>query len=118
RQCLTGHMRAAAEDTTRWTEQQITDGPADLTGGAYSEGALTYTGGCGSPQAAVDLVTAIAQAANSQSHHPDVLWSYTEVTIDMRSHDVDGITPRDLRLAHSIATLAEEFEAKPPGMDE
>src|SRR5699024_12754150 len=86
--------------------------------GAYSEGAPASTGVCGSPRAAVDLVTAIGQAANSQNPHPDVLWSYTEVTIDMRSHDVDGITPRDLRLAHSIATLAEEFEAKPLGMDE
>ena len=111
-------MSADADDKTRLTEQQITDGLADLTGWAYSEGALTYTGVCGSPQAAVDLVTVIGQAANSQNHHPDVLWSYTEVTIDMRSHDVDGITPRDLRLAHSIATLAEEFEAKPLGMDE
>lgn len=115
--CQTGGMSADADDKTRLTEQQITEGIADLPGWAFSEGSLTYTAECESPQAAINLVTAIGQAANSQDHHPDLLWSYTEVTIDMRSHDVDGITPRDLRLARSITALSGEFDAKPQGVD-
>lgn len=110
-------MSTDADDTTRLTDEQITAALADLPGWAYAEGALTYTAVCETPQAAIDLVAAIGQAANSQNHHPDLLWTYNEVTLDMRSHDVDGITNRDLKLARSVSALSGEFDAKPQGMD-
>ena len=116
--CHTGRMSANADDKTRLTEEQITEGLADLSGWALSEGSLTYTAVCESPQAALDLVAAIGQAANSQNHHPDLLWSYDEVTLDMRSHDVDGVTPRDLRLARAVSALSGEFGATPLGLGE
>lgn len=106
-------MSAEADDKTPLTEEQISEGLSDLPGWAFSEGSLTYTAVCDSPQVAVDLVTAIGQAANSQNHHPDLLWNYTEVTLDMRSHDVDGVTQRDLKLARSVTALSGEFGAKP-----
>ena len=107
-----------AEDDIRLTEEQIAEGLADLPGWALSEGSLTYTAVCSSPQAAIDLVAAIGQAANSQNHHPDLLWSYDEVTLDLRSHDVDGVTRRDLRLARSVSALSGEFDATPLGLGE
>ena len=123
--CQTGGMsadadnsRPDADDQTRLTEEQIAEGLADLPGWALSEGSLTYTAVCESPQAAIDLVAAIGQAANSQNHHPDLLWSYDEVTLDLRSHDVDGVTRRDLRLARSISALSGEFDATPLGLGE
>lgn len=106
-----------AADNTRLTEEQITAGLADLPGWALSEGSLTYTAVCESPQAAINLVAAIGQAANSQDHHPDLLWSYDEVTLDLRSHDVEGVTRRDLRLARSVSALSGEFNATPLGID-
>ncbi len=105
------------DDRTPLTEDQIAEGLADLPGWAFSEGSLTYTAACGNPQIAIDLVAAIGQAANSQDHHPDLLWSYDEVTLDLRSHDVDGVTRRDLRLAHSVSALSGEFDATPLGTD-
>ncbi|AVM64360.1 MULTISPECIES: 4a-hydroxytetrahydrobiopterin dehydratase [Dietzia] len=112
------NSRPDADDQTRLTEEQIAEGLADLPGWALSEGSLTYTAVCESPQAAIDLVAAIGQAANSQNHHPDLLWSYDEVTLDLRSHDVDGVTRRDLRLARSISALSGEFDATPLGLGE
>ena len=111
-------MSADRDDKTPLADDEVTARIADLPGWAFSEGALTYTAVCETPQAAIDLVTAIGQSANSQNHHPDVLWSYTEVTLDMRSHDVDGITERDIRLATAVSALAGEFDAKPAGQDE
>ena len=111
-------MSAHADDNTRLTEEQIAEGLADLPGWAFSEGSLTYTAVCESPQSAIDLVHAIGQAANGQNHHPDLLWSYDEVTLDLKSHDVDGVTPRDLRLARAVSALSGEFEATPLGLDE
>lgn len=107
-----------ADDNTRLTEEQIAEGLADLPGWALSEGSLTYTAVCETPQAAINLVAAIGQAANSQNHHPDLLWSYDEVTLDLRSHDVDGVTVRDLRLARSVSALSGEFDATPLGLGE
>ncbi|MDV8002160.1 4a-hydroxytetrahydrobiopterin dehydratase [Rhodococcus sp. IEGM 1408] len=106
-----------AGDNTRLTEEQIAEGLADLPGWALSEGSLTYTAVCETPQAAINLVAAIGQAANSQDHHPDLLWSYDEVTLDLRSHDVEGVTRRDLRLARSISALSGEYNATPLGID-
>lgn len=111
-------MSTDADDNTRLTEEQIVEALGDLPGWALSEGSLTYTAVCETPQAAINLVAAIGQAANSQNHHPDLLWSYDEVTLDMRSHDVDGVTARDLRLARSVSALSGEFNATPLGTDE
>lgn len=111
-------MSADPDDSTRLTEEQIAEGLADLPGWAFSEGSLTYTAVCESPQAAIELVAAIGQSANGQNHHPDLLWSYNEVTLDVRSHDVDGVTARDLRLARAVSALAGEFDATPLGGDD
>lgn len=110
-------MSTEADDKTPLNDDEINARIADLPGWAYSDGSLAYTAVCESPQSAINLVTAIGQAANSQNHHPDVLWSYTEVTLEMRSHDVDGITERDMKLATSVSALSGEFGAKPEGTD-
>jgi len=47
----------------------------------------------------VDRVTVIAE---EQNHHPDLSITWGKVTVHLRSHDVDGITGRDFRLAGAI----------------
>lgn len=98
------------------SDDEIARAVADLDGWSHNEGALTVTAVCESPTRAIDLVAAIGQAANAQNHHPDVLWSYTEVTLDMASHDVGGITSRDLELARTVTALMQEYEAEPMGL--
>ena len=56
---------------------------------------------------AIGLFDKIAAAAENANHHPDVLWSYNEITVDLSSHDVGGVTQRDTRLAKTISGLAE-----------
>ncbi len=52
------------------------------------------------------LVTKIAEAADEANHHPDVDLRYPHVTVSLKSHDVNAITARDLRLARAISDLA------------
>ena len=52
------------------------------------------------------LVTKIAEAADEANHHPDVDLRYPHLTVSLKSHDVDAITQRDLRLARKISELA------------
>lgn len=63
------------------------------------------------------LVAAIADAADDAEHHPDVELRYPgRVLIAMTTHDVGGVTRRDIDLARTISTLAEQSgaTASPP----
>ena len=54
------------------------------------------------------LVTRIAEVADEANHHPDVDLRYPHLTVSLKSHDVDAITARDIRLARRISELAAE----------
>lgn len=57
------------------------------------------------------LVQRIGDAAEAANHHPDVRLSYGEVLVDLSSHDVGGITGRDVDLARQISGFAAEAGA-------
>lgn len=61
--------------------------------------------------AGVRLVAAIAEAADALGHHPDVTLTYGRLDIGLRTHDVDGITELDVRLARTISELAADLGA-------
>jgi 4a-hydroxytetrahydrobiopterin dehydratase len=54
------------------------------------------------------LVTKIAEAADEANHHPDVDLRYPHLTVSLKSHDVEAITQRDVRLARRISELAAD----------
>lgn len=55
------------------------------------------------------LVTAIGEAAEAAGHHPDIDLSYPHVVVRLSSHDVGGVTARDVRLARRISEIAAEM---------
>jgi 4a-hydroxytetrahydrobiopterin dehydratase len=57
----------------------------------------------------LQLVTRITDAAEAANHHPDVVLTYPQVDVDLVSHDVDGVTSRDLDLARQISAIAREL---------
>ena len=57
--------------------------------------------------AAVGLVNAIAIAAESAGHHPDLLvYGWNKVRVTMHTHTVDGLTELDFLLAERIDEIA------------
>lgn len=64
------------------------------------------------------LVDRIGAAAEQANHHPDVLLTYPAVQVTLSSHDVGGLTSRDLDLARTISGLAAEagVTADPSGL--
>lgn len=62
---------------------------------------------------AVRLVDAIAVAAEETDHHPDLDLSYGRLDIRLISHDIGGVTSRDLALARTISELASGAGATP-----
>ncbi len=60
----------------------------------------------------VALVDRIGAAADEADHHPDVSLTYPEVIVTLSSHDVGGITSRDIDLARQISEFAAELGAE------
>ena len=59
------------------------------------------------------LVAAIGAVAEELDHHPDLDLRYGRLRIRLASHDVHGVTARDVRLARRISGLAAEAGARP-----
>ena len=55
------------------------------------------------------LVTRIAALADEADHHPDVDLRYPHVNVAISSHDVFGVTSRDIDLARAISAAAAEL---------
>lgn len=65
-------------------------------------------------QAAFGFMTQIALAAEAQNHHPEWFNVWNRVEITLSTHDVGGLSERDLTLAQTINTLAETLGATSP----
>lgn len=62
---------------------------------------------------AVKLVDAIAQAAEDMNHHPELDLAYGRLDVRLLSHDVGGVTSRDVALARTVSELALTLGATP-----
>jgi 4a-hydroxytetrahydrobiopterin dehydratase len=59
------------------------------------------------------LLAAIGVVADELDHHPDLDLRYGHLNVKLSSHDVGGVTDRDVRLARRISELAREAGATP-----
>ncbi|MGW9630355.1 4a-hydroxytetrahydrobiopterin dehydratase [Agromyces sp. NPDC055520] len=62
---------------------------------------------------AVRLLDAVAVVADDMNHHPDVTLGWGRIGFELSSHDVGGVTSRDLALAARITDLAGQQGAHP-----
>ena len=52
------------------------------------------------------VASAIGAIAEELGHHPDLDLRYTHLDVRLRSHDVGGVTARDIRLAQAVTGIA------------
>jgi len=57
----------------------------------------------------LELVGAIGRLAEAANHHPDLDLRYPHVNVTLFSHDVFGVTSRDIELARAISVAAAEL---------
>ena len=58
------------------------------------------------------LVKKIGKAADKADHHPEVDLSYPLVEVRLSSHDVGGVTSRDIDLARQISGFAADLDVE------
>jgi 4a-hydroxytetrahydrobiopterin dehydratase len=96
--------------TERITARQFTES------GGVEDWRVLFSGACaqfrtGSFATGVALVGAIGRLADAADHHPDVDLRYAGVTVRLMTHDVQGLSERDVELARQISGAARELGA-------
>jgi 4a-hydroxytetrahydrobiopterin dehydratase len=54
---------------------------------------------------AMKFVNAVADEAEQNQHHPDILIRYSRVTLTLATHDAGGITGKDFALARTCEAI-------------
>ncbi|MGD1857904.1 MAG: 4a-hydroxytetrahydrobiopterin dehydratase [Leptolyngbyaceae cyanobacterium] len=54
---------------------------------------------------AIDFVNNLVEPAEQLGHHPDIAISYNQVSIELTTHDAQGLTELDFQLATKISQL-------------
>ena len=96
------------DNKKRLNERQVED--AELQHWRMLFDALHARFRTGDFETGLKLVKKIAKAADKADHHPDIDLTYTHVEVRLSSHDVGGVTSRDIELARQISELADDLE--------
>lgn len=98
-----------SERTDKLTAAQVRD--ADLADWRQILGRIKARFRTGDFATGLTLVNKIGEAAEAANHHPDIQLTYTDVIVTLSSHDVGGLTSRDVDLARLISGYAAELGA-------
>lgn len=89
------------------TNDQIQEYLKNLDGWEYVNEAIETSFEFKNFKEAFSVMTRISFECEAQGHHPD--WSnvYNSLHIRLNTHDADGVTEKDFKLAHSIEAIIE-----------
>lgn len=79
----------------------VADWEADETSATATFATGTFSDG-------VSFVDEIGALADAAEHHPDVELTYPAVTVTLTTHEVDGLSERDVDLARQISQVAHD----------
>ncbi len=96
---------AQSQKLVRLTASDISIKLSEIPGWEYKDGALYRMFTFDNFVQTFGFVTKVAITAEKQNHHPDMDTGYNKVGIHLSTHDVDGISERDFKLASAISDL-------------
>ncbi len=91
---------------TKLSEDSIKAELENLSEWSEVSGAIQKTFEFGTFLEAITFVSKVADYAEHEQHHPDILIRYNRVTITVSTHDAGGITEKDFALARATNELA------------
>jgi len=78
-----------------------------LAGWRRAGRAIEKTYRFGDFRGALAFVNRVGELAEREQHHPDIAIHYSEVTLALWSHDANGVTARDVKLAEAIEAYCQ-----------
>lgn len=92
---------------SKLSKEEIEKKLEQLNGWEYVEGALETTFEFENFKETFSIMTRIAFECEAQGHHPD--WSnvYNSLNIRLNTHDANGVTEKDFKLALAIEEIIE-----------
>jgi 4a-hydroxytetrahydrobiopterin dehydratase len=91
---------------TRATDAEIQAAPNELPGWELDDNAIARSFEFKDFAQAWAFMSRVAEAAEEMDHHPEWTNVYNKVLIRLSSHDADGLTARDFKLAARINKFA------------
>ena len=88
-----------------YSEQNIQGKIKDLNEWSFKNNALEKHFEFKNFTEAMAFLVQLAFIAEKQNHHPEILNVYNKVTLRLSTHDEEGVTDKDLKLAASIDSL-------------
>lgn len=85
-------------------EDDIKGALAELDGWGQEGDALVWARTFGSFAEAFAFTSRVALLAERRDHHPDIVLGYTRLRLRLTSHDVGGVTVRDLEFARAVSS--------------
>lgn len=89
------------------SDTEIDDRLKNLDGWTYAKGAIHTSFEFENFKEAFTVMTRIAFEAEAQEHHPNWGNVYNQLEISLSTHDADGVTEKDFRLARTIEDIIE-----------
>ncbi|WP_028375189.1 4a-hydroxytetrahydrobiopterin dehydratase [Leeuwenhoekiella sp. MAR_2009_132] len=86
-------------------EAAILEQLQDLAGWEFKENAIHTSLEFENFKEAFATMTRIAFEAELQQHHPDWTNVYNTLNISLSTHDANGVTAKDFKLAHTIEEI-------------
>ncbi|SMC55669.1 4a-hydroxytetrahydrobiopterin dehydratase [Cellulophaga tyrosinoxydans] len=78
-----------------------------LDGWEYVDGAIETSFEFENFKEAFSVMTRIAFECEAQGHHPDWTNVYKSLHIRLNTHDAEGVTDKDFKLAHTIEKIID-----------
>lgn len=86
---------------------------ANISGWSEGDGKLYTAIKCRDFKHALALLNSIGDIAESLNHHPDLgIRNYNEVFVSTTTHDANGLTEKDYKLAQEITDLINYQDEK------
>lgn len=89
------------------SDSEIEQKLEDLKGWTYASNSINTSLQFENFKDAFTVMTRIAFEAEAQQHHPNWGNVYNQLEISLSTHDADGVTEKDFKLAHAIEEIVE-----------
>ena len=98
-----------AASIDRLTEEQIAEGLKMHADWAETGGSIQKTFQFKNFLEAMKFVNRVAEQAETDQHHPDILVRWNKVTLSLSTHDAGGISGKDFELAGKADVFAKNY---------